>query len=1579
MYGLPGKWNTAFRRITCAFLLFVSSCTAHAAPDGFRGWGYFYDFTGTKIIYAADPFTACEKYEGGIYGPVYAIRPVYVDDNGSPLASPMYKCLVSVSALLPKLWYMSVILSCDLGYAPVWPGMCVKNPDRAPPPPSCSPTQAGFSVGDPVIVSSGENVQQELDLTFGNLKVRRTYRSRSTNVLNQSAGVGWLFWFDRQFNFAVNAKSATITMGNGSVTGYNGSIAGNLSSVGGSKHETLRALDSTWNEWELTTADGHIEKIRRIAGQYRLVSSHMRTGGAELYDYNESGLLRTVSDAFGRKLNVQWEGNNIVSITGPDYSVRYQYERHPDAVRGLVANMTVLSGVSVHDVNGTLLSSRRYQYDDEHYANLLTGIVDENQKQFARFVYSGGAQVHIAEHAGGAYRYTFEYPDNSRRIVTDPLGTTRTITIGPELGHAGRRVDGISQPAGAGCGAADNAMTYDFGGTVASRTDFDGRKVCYSNDPARKAAISRVEGLGANDECPEESDASISPQQQKTSTQWHPDWPIETKVAAPKLMSSFVYNGQPDSAGRLRFCAQGATLPNGKPLAVLCEKTEQESSDDNGGLGFAATPIGTPRIWRYTYNQFGQLLSQTEPVGANGAAGQATNVYYADTTSTHTLGDLQSTTNAAGETTYYLEYARHGLPTKMRHANGATTTLRYNQRQQVTHRLIQDAQGVSQESSSTYDDAGQLVRTQAADGSTVDYSYDDAHRLIGMRDSLGNTIQLALDGMGNVVKKEVHGPNGNLTGQIVSTYDALGRLERIQRHMEDIGTSYEYDAAANVTMLTDALQRIHRMEYDALGRMVQTMLPPAKPDVPGATINYGYDHRFQLTSVEDPRKLKTTYVMDGFGQRTETNSPDSGLSKYRFDQAGNTVSARDAREKTTDYQYDAAKRVTRIAYADGTASTFEYGKNGSSSAGQLVLMTDQSGQTSYLYDGFGNVLAKQQIVGSGASARTFALRYAYGTGGSNAGHATSITYPNGNRIDITHGSDGRPAALTLVAPGSVAPVVLLKDISYAPFGDVVSWNWGNSDPAKPNSYIRSFDLAGRISSYALGPAEKGGSVRTLHYDDADRITSMTHVGSVTAPNLDQQFTYDGLDRLLTVDGPAIHQGFEYDENGNRTEARFGANSYRNMISPTSNRLVSTNGPAPAKNNQFDAAGNMIGDGTISYAYDARGRLKTTTNAGVVTSYNYNGIGQRVSKSSGDVVKAVYVYNQGGRLMGEYDGAGRVLSETVYLGDLPVAVLTASRPIGPMIPPPVGSASRQAPLTSPSSLSLSATAADAGVPQSVISQYVGSTSVAYVYADHINTPRVLVRASDNAIVWRWDNTDPFGLIHPDENPSGLGTFSYNLRFPGQLYDQETNNHYNYFRDYDPQTGRYVESDPIGLRGGINTYAYVGGNPVSRTDSVGLWATDAHNYFIDIVFRNLDPAIRDIIKNGSAHADSMEFQDPSHAHMHAMSSSAMTPAQARRAMCQFIRDNMSDANDAMKNNDARYWFLLGMALHPVMDSTSPSHEGFQQWHGVMADGSKHGPWPSSLENISVARRPDHTQRTTDVMRRALAGDLGVVIAT
>jgi len=130
-----------------------------------------------------------------------------------------------------------------------------------------------------------------------------------------------------------------------------------------------------------------------------------------------------------------------------------------------------------------------------------------------------------------------------------------------------------------------------------------------------------------------------------------------------------------------------------------------------------------------------------------------------------------------------------------------------------------------------------------------------------------------------------------------------------------------------------------------------------------------------------------------------------------------------------------------------------------------------------------------------------------------------------------------------------------------------------------------------------------------------------------------------------------------------------------------------------------------------------------------------------------------------------------------------------------------------------------------------------------YSEYLNTPR-LVADSSQTTVWRWDQAEPFGVNAANEDPDGNSVaFDLPLRQPGQYFDKETALHYNYFRDYDPSLGRYVESDPIGLRGGLNTYAYVRANPISSIDPLGLVSQGEAGYLGGL----LQKGAKDLIKN------------------------------------------------------------------------------------------------------------------------------------
>jgi RHS repeat-associated protein len=431
-----------------------------------------------------------------------------------------------------------------------------------------------------------------------------------------------------------------------------------------------------------------------------------------------------------------------------------------------------------------------------------------------------------------------------------------------------------------------------------------------------------------------------------------------------------------------------------------------------------------------------------------------------------------------------------------------------------------------------------------------------------------------------------------------------------------------------------------------------------------------------------------------------------------------------------------------------------------------------------------------------------------------SGKVVRLAYPSGNRIAIAYGANGKVSSLTLEAAGS-SPAVILSELQYEPFGPPRAWKWGGAG----GTYLRKFDGHGRLAQYPLGNLHSGGVVRSVDYDESGRIRSYMHTSSLEvtaqASRLDQFFTYDSLDRLRAFQAADTSQAFEYDANGNRTRATFGNTSYTNLIAPNSNRLSSASGPAPAKFNSYDASGNLVSNGERIFKYDERGRLASVRTGLSTVSYSYNGIGERIQKSGpvslvpGGVNQ--YFYDLAGNMLGEYDAAGRVVEETIFLEGVPVAVL-----------------------------------------KGVANSETHSPKLFHVFADHLGAPRVITDAHDGKIVWRWDKADPFGMALPLENIEMGRPFTYNRRFPGQYCDRESNLHYNYYRDYDPQTGRYIESDPIGLEGGINTYTYVGGNPIQRVDYKGeSWGAVVPAILVGYAWYEFSKAEREGEKSSAAY--------------------------------------------------------------------------------------------------------------------------------
>ena len=1199
--------------------------------------------------------------------------------------------------------------------------------------------------------------------------------------------------------------------------------------------------------WRLTLADG--DQVEEYDSNNRLVTIKNRSGLQQTLSYDGQGRLSTVTDHFNRTLSFTYTtGNRVQTMTDPNGQT-YIYSYQDDD--------TILTNGRLVSVTYPGNATRTYHYENTNASlkRALTGITDENNNRRSTWTYSTNSgdfgraisSVQGPNMSVPANPVNLAYTSATSTSAADAK-TTRTFGFETILGVARRTT---TSAACNNCGQNAKARTYDPAtGFLASETDFNDNKVCYVHD-ARGLETSRVEGLGSGANCA--SLPGLSGVQRKISTEWHATFRLMKRIAESKRLTTFVFNGEGVNCG-----PGGASTPAG----LICSKTMQSTTDTNGSQNFSATVTGTPRTWTYTYNAEGQVLTENGP--RTDVTDVTTYVYHANAaTCTATVtgasttgcrGQVNTISNALSHVTTISEYNAHGQPLKITDPNGLVIVLAYDVRMRLVSRNVGGEITTYQ-----YWPTGLLEKVTNPDGSFLKHTYDDAHRLIQIEDSITptpNKIVYTLDAMSNRTKEEIFDQSGTLAQRVEREYNNLNRLTKVKGGTSPTTqvTEYQYDNQGNVTKVTmpfanagDSIAtRSYDQTFDALNRLTTTTEPPKDNNggTSRGTISHQYDLLDQLTQVTDPRGKITTYTVDGLSNRTQQVSPDTGTTNMTYDAAGNMSSLQDARGFTQTRTYDELNRLLVTAHTGQTISRI-YDTN-TNSKGRLSNLNDRSGTAGLSYSVQGRLIYKASHIHyvSGGAGHVLVTLPEY----DSFGRLSKITYPSGRAVVYSYDAAGRVSGIT--SNGNT----LVSSIKYHPFGSPREWTLGNGQV-----YTRTFDLDGRVTTYPLSP----GVVRTVQYDAGSRITGMTHANSA----LNHGVGYDNLDRVVSWTQGSSNQAYGYDLSGNRISHTIGANTYTHTISSASNRLISISGPT-ARTYKHDAAGNRNGDGTYTFTYGTDGRMWGSTENNLAS--RTNDFGQRMSRVRTGIqpVQSLFVYDEGGRILGEYDEYDTVRLENIYLDDL---LLVTIFPNETVIDNTHASAVTVTGTWSTASYGWQTgvdyryTAAGTGTKTvrwaapvgtyrvyahwvhgddratnaTYVVSHAGGTSnlvrnqqccggqwrgfgtftfapgganhvtlsdnangvvvadaikfvdvnelsqVKYVYADQINTPRVL-RDHSNQEIWNWSNADPFGNQSPSTSGGFTGTFD--MRFPGQYVDT-SRMFYNYHRYYDPETGRY----------------------------------------------------------------------------------------------------------------------------------------------------------------------------------------------
>jgi RHS repeat-associated protein len=746
-----------------------------------------------------------------------------------------------------------------------------------------------------------------------------------------------------------------------------------------------------------------------------------------------------------------------------------------------------------------------------------------------------------------------------------------------------------------------------------------------------------------------------------------------------------------------------------------------------------------------------------------------------------TGGVLTSVTDEDSQTTattyndpYFWRPASQNFP------DGGQTSLTYNSPTSITTAAKMNA-SQNMVSTTLLDGLGRTRQTQLGDPQGTDYT-DTAYDALGRLASVSNPYRSTSD------------PTYGITSY---QYDALGRPTLVippdgSSTANNISLSY---SGANITV-TDQAGKKRSSTVDGLGHLIQVTEDPGGL---GYLTTYGYDALDNLVSVVQNGSHQRSYGYDSLSRLTGETTPEAGTITYSYDASGypgdltsKTAPAPNqtgSATVTTTYSYDLLDRLTRKTYSDGTTPSPYYWYDKSTvwnyavtnGVGRQVFGgIDNIGATISSFDSMGRV--QKQVQCTPLNCGTMNERdYAYDLAGNNTSYK-DVNPSNLGAVTYTQTFDtaGRLLQLTSSLNDAQHPATLFSvdpNHGYFPHGAIRTATFGNglTQTGAYNNVLEPCRVETNTSaSYFTQCTDTvpSGNVLDFTYGYNKGATNNGNVSSWSAVGqqiFTRTYSYDSLNRLSTMADSASGQPckglqWTYDAWGNRTDQSVTAGACGTFHASVgvNNRLSSPY--------QYDAAGNLINDGSHTYTYDAENRV-IKVDGGSTATYQYDAYGRRVHRAVGTIAFD-YIYDAQGRIIGEIDAANSWNRAYIY---------TAAQ---------------------------------------LIAEYLNGTTE-FIHADHLGSTRLLTGVSQPASPL--DNLDylPFG----EQIAGGTGTAH---KFTGDERDSESNLDHTLFRQYSSQLGRWASPDPAGLAAvdpanpqSWNRYAYVANDPLDFVDPSGLF--------------------------------------------------------------------------------------------------------------------------------------------------------------